>query len=74
MTHVTVEVQSGLQTQTLPLDKMVFIHTAYSYTKLQLIKCDMCGLAFKSLHINLLVRTQFPLMKIFGKLYLDDII
>lgn len=74
MTHVTVEVQSGLQTQTLPLDKMVFIHTAYSHTKLQLIKCDVCSLAFKSLHINLLVRTQFPLTKIFGKLYLDDII
>ena len=38
MTHATLEVQSGLQTQTLPLDKMVFIHAAYSHTELQLIK------------------------------------
>lgn len=74
MTHTTPEAQSGLQTQMLPLDKMVFIHAAYSHTKLQLIKCDMCGLAFKSLHINLLLTTQFPPTKIFGKLYLDDII
>lgn len=41
MTSVTLEVQSGLQTQTLPLDKMVFIHPGYSHTKLQLIKYDI---------------------------------
>lgn len=53
MTSVISEVQSGLQTQALSLDRMVFIHTAYS----QSIKCDIWGLAFKMLDINLLVGT-----------------
>lgn len=67
ITHV-VEVQSALQTQTLPLTKW-FSFMLYSHTKLQLIKCDMCGLAFKSLHINLLVSTPLSYENIW-ELYL----
>lgn len=41
ITSIILEVQSGLQTQALSLDKMVFVHKGYSHIKLQLIKCDI---------------------------------
>lgn len=48
MTCSTLEVQTGLQTQALSFDGMVLTHAPYSHSKLQLIKCDIWGLASKT--------------------------